>query len=83
MRSLADTPKHTAVTVLAIAGPRAFRRRLLEMGVVPGTRITVTNIAPLGCPIELETRNMRLSIRRTEALHISVSALAPTQVEAA
>ncbi len=45
----------------------------MEMGLVPGTRVTVTNVAPLGDPLEIEVRRGRLSIRRHEAAHILVT----------
>jgi Fe2+ transport system protein FeoA len=47
-------------------------RRLLEMGLVPGTRVTVQREAPLGDPMELRVRNYALSIRRADALRIEV-----------
>lgn len=42
------------------------------MGLVPGTPVTLTRIAPLGDPLELRVRNYALSIRRAEALAIEV-----------
>lgn len=41
--------------------------RLLAMGLLPGTEICVVQIAPLGDPVEIEFRGMRLSLRRTDA----------------
>lgn len=40
--------------------------RLLEMGLLPGTEFTVTKIAPLGDPIEIDMRGYKLCIRKTE-----------------
>ncbi|MBE7453590.1 MAG: ferrous iron transport protein A [Kofleriaceae bacterium] len=73
MSSLADVGRHVPVTIASVDGERSFRRRLLEMGLVPGTRVTVTNVAPLGDPLEIEVRRGRLSIRRHEAAHILVT----------
>ncbi len=42
----------------------------MEMGVLPGTRVSVVRIAPLGDPIEIEVRSYSLSIRRREAAGI-------------
>ncbi|MBZ0233123.1 MAG: ferrous iron transport protein A [Deltaproteobacteria bacterium] len=67
MSSLAKVRRHTPVTIRAVDGERGFRRRLMEMGLVPGTRVTITNVAPLGDPLEIEVRRGRLSIRRLEA----------------
>lgn len=70
--SLAQLKRGTPATVQAIGGERPFRRRLMEMGLVPGTRVAVVNVAPLGDPIEIELRHGRMSIRRHEASLVSV-----------
>jgi Fe2+ transport system protein FeoA len=59
-------------TVRAIACERVVARRLLEMGLLPGTEVEVVRVAPLGDPIELHLRGYRLSIRRSEAMGIDV-----------
>lgn len=51
---------------------RAVARRLLEMGLLPGTEVRVVRVAPLGDPIELSLRGYALSIRKAEAMGISV-----------
>jgi len=71
--SLAETPLGRAVEVHAVDGPRAFRRRLLEMGLVPGTTVRVVTIAPLGDPLRIEVRGGQWSIRRAEAAQIQVA----------
>jgi Fe2+ transport system protein FeoA len=58
--------------VSRVRGERAVVRRLLEIGLVPGTRVTLRRVAPLGDPIELKVRNFALSIRRSEALGIDI-----------
>ncbi len=70
--SLAQLKRGTPAIVEAIGGERPFRRRLMEMGLVPGTRVSVVNVAPLGDPIEIELRHGRMSIRRHEASLVSV-----------
>ena len=55
--------------------PRPLARRLLELGLLPGTRIRVVRHAPLGDPIELCLRNYALSIGREEASNIDVEPL--------
>ena len=59
--------------VKAIFGGRPVRRRLLELGLVPGTQVRVVGISPLGDPLELEVRGARLSLRKKEALGIEVT----------
>jgi Fe2+ transport system protein FeoA len=71
--TLDRVPLAQTVTIVAVGGERAFRRRLLEMGLVPGTRVTPVNVAPLGDPIEIAVMDGRLSIRRHEAMTVTVS----------
>ena len=40
--------------------------RLMELGLIPGTEFSVTKVAPLGDPIEIEMRGYKLCLRRTE-----------------
>ena len=72
--SLADLAVGEEGTIAAVKGPRAFRRRLLELGLVPGTLVRLLAVAPLGDPLELEARGCRLSIRRAEASAIALAA---------
>ena len=72
-KSLADLPLGRAAKVTGVDGPRAFRRRLLEMGLVPGTEVKVVTIAPLGDPLRIEVRGGQWSIRRSEAAQIAVT----------
>ena len=71
-RSLAEIPLGRAAKVTHVEGTRAFRRRLLEMGLIPGTEVRVITIAPLGDPLQIEVRGGQWSIRRTEAAQITV-----------
>jgi ferrous iron transport protein A len=48
-------------------GNTAYRRRLLSMGLTPGTEFTITRTAPLGDPVELRVRGFSLSLRKDEA----------------
>lgn len=49
-------------------------RRLMEIGLTPGTEITVLRRAPLGDPLEVTVRGIHLSVRRSEARSIDVAA---------
>lgn len=71
--SLAQLPLGRAATVTGVDGPRAFRRRLLEMGLVPGVEVRVVTIAPLGDPLRIEVRGGQWSIRKSEAAQIAIS----------
>lgn len=46
---------------------RDYKRKLLAMGLTPGTSIRVTRHAPMGDPTEIEVRGFQLSLRKTEA----------------
>ena len=46
--------------------------RLREMGLLPGTRITLVRAAPLGDPIEIKVRGYHLTLRKSEAAHVRV-----------
>jgi ferrous iron transport protein A len=70
--SLAEIALGRTATVTGVDGPRSFRRRLLEMGLVPGTAVRVVTIAPLGDPLRIEVRGGQWSIRRAEAACIAV-----------
>ena len=51
----------------------AVKRRLVDMGLTPGTEITVRKVAPFGDPIEVNLRGYELSLRRDDAEMIEVS----------
>ncbi|HYG68337.1 MAG TPA: ferrous iron transport protein A [Anaeromyxobacteraceae bacterium] len=58
------------IAKLEAAGP--LRRRLMDMGVLPGQEIRVEKVAPLGDPIEVTIRGYALSLRRHEAEGIAL-----------
>lgn len=70
--TLGDVPLGTTVIVTAVGGEGAFRRRIMELGVLPGTRVQLVRVAPLGDPLELRVRGCALSMRRDEARSIAV-----------
>ena len=74
MPSLLDVPRQKFVVVTRIDGERSFRRRIMEMGLVPGTAVRVVGVAPLGDPLTLELRASKLSIRKREAAQVHVRA---------
>ena len=71
--SLADVPVGQRAEIASIDCERRLSRRLMEMGLLPGTRVRVVRVAPLGDPIELRVRNYSLSVRRAEAAKIAVA----------
>ncbi len=83
--TLSTLPLHQPARIVAVTagegaggqGPsasgRAYRRRLLELGFLPGVEVTVRGVAPMGDPLDLEIRGCRFSLRRAEAACIQVS----------
>jgi Fe2+ transport system protein FeoA len=73
----------SGVVVDNVGGARSFRRRLMELGIIPGIKVEVLRIAPFGDPIELSVRGCNLSIRAAEAQQVEVERLpaeAPAEV---
>jgi len=71
--SLASIEAKRKVKVVSLgASGSVFRRKLLSMGLTPGTIVNVLRKAPLGGPIELNLRGFSLSLRRNEAQDIQV-----------
>jgi len=50
-----------------IGGERSFRRRLMEMGLLPGTPVRVVRRVEVGGLVQLEVRGCHLSLRVSEA----------------
>jgi len=61
------------ITIVGGEGP--LRCRLLDMGLIPKTKISVVKIAPMGDPIELRVRDYELTIRKDDAKNIEVKKL--------
>jgi len=83
MLTLEQVVPGASVVVEKVGGARAFRRRLMELGIIPGTRVEVLRIAPFGDPMELSARGCNLSIRAAEAREVQVQALPATQAASA
>ncbi len=61
--------------IKSVGGEGALRLRLLDMGLIPKTTVTIHKIAPLGDPIELTLRGYELTIRIDDAKMIEVEAI--------
>lgn len=55
-----------------VGGSDEASRRLMDLGLIRGTTVEVVRAAPLGDPIEVKLRGFMLTLRRTEAEHITV-----------
>ncbi len=48
-------------------GSRTYRKKLLSMGLTPGTEFSVIRYAPMGDPVEIQLRGFNLTLRKDEA----------------
>ena len=72
-QTLNDLQPGQSGTILAVGNQSgAVKRRLVDMGLTPGTEVRVTKIAPLGDPLEVSLRGYELSLRRADALQIEM-----------
>ena len=62
----------TSVKVLKVTGNKLSRKRILDMGLTPGTRVEVIRRAPLGDPVEFKLKGYNLCLRKKEAETILV-----------
>ena len=58
--------------ITAVGGDGPLRCRLLDMGLIPHTRVTLQKVAPRGDPIEIRVRGYELTLRVEEAQKIEV-----------
>lgn len=63
---------HKARILSLVGGDKAYRQRLIAMGLIPGTEFTVFRMAPLGDPIEILVRGYALSLRKAEACILEI-----------
>ena len=69
---LADLQTGQQGVIVKVNGHGSFRKRLIEMGFIAGSKVTVIQNAPLRDPVEYEILGYRLSLRRSEAEMIEV-----------
>lgn len=58
--------------ITQVGGEGALRLRFLDMGLIPGTRVLLQKIAPMGDPIQIQIRGYELTIRREDAKKIAI-----------
>lgn len=58
--------------IVTVGGEGALRLRLLDMGLIPRTEVSVRKVAPLGDPIQIRIRGYELTIRKEDAAQIEV-----------
>lgn len=73
--TLADIPEGGRAIIESLPERTPFGRRLMEIGILPGSEVTVVGRAPLRDPIQIRVLGALIAIRRHEALHVGVSAV--------
>ena len=58
--------------VNGIDSDKSLRNHLLDMGLIPKTKVTVRKVAPLGDPIEVTVRGYELSLRKADVEMIEI-----------
>ena len=70
--TLKDLKVGQSGTIANVAGDGALRLRLLDMGLIPGTKVLLQKVAPLGDPIQIQVRGYELTIRLEDANKITM-----------
>lgn len=74
MKPLSELAVGASATVRELPKQGTVFLRLREMGLLPGTPITLIRTAPLGDPIEIKVRGYHLTLRKSEAVSVLVEA---------
>ncbi len=69
---LSDLNVGDKALVKGLHAQNAVRRRILDMGLIAGTRFKVLRVAPLGDPLELVFKGIHVTLRKSEAAGIEV-----------
>ena len=59
-------------TILQVGGEGALRQHFLDMGMIPGTDVTMVKYAPMGDPIQVLVQGYELTLRLADAEKIEV-----------
>lgn len=73
-KRLSEFAPAEAGTVKLVSGDGRVRRRLFDMGITPSARIVMKKAAPLGDPIEVTVRGYELTLRKSEAQSVVMTA---------
>lgn len=76
-RTLADLQPGEAAEVVALHSDGAERRRLMDLGIVPGTRIIAELRSPLRDPVAYRVRGALIALRQSQAVQIEIRSPAP------
>ena len=70
--TLNDLKIGDSAVITAVGGEGSLRNRLLDMGLIPHTKVTLQKVAPMGDPMEIRVRGYELTLRREDAKLIGI-----------
>ena len=70
--TLKELPVGKSGLITGVGGEGILRCRLLDMGLIPNTRVTVQKIAPMGDPMAIRLRSYELTLRMDDAAQIEI-----------
>ncbi len=70
---LNELPVGSSAVVDAVGGSGALRQHFLDMGLIPGTEVSVVKLAPMGDPMEIQIRGYELTLRLADAAEIEIT----------
>ncbi len=72
-----------AATIVTVGGEGALRQHLLDMGLIPGARVSMVKFAPMGDPVEVRINSYELTLRLADAEKIEIRDVADAEKAAA
>lgn len=72
---LSELKPGSKAKIVSLATKSGIKRRLQDMGVLPGEVVEVLKVAPFGDPVEVKVKGYSLSLRKSEAEDIEVEVL--------
>lgn len=79
--TLAELKIHESAIINTVGGEGGLRQHFLDMGVIPGTKVTVVKFAPMGDPMELRIHGYELTLRLDDAKKIEVTTVESDEEE--
>ena len=70
-------PGNDAIIASVDCDEVSLRKHILDMGLTPGTEVTMVKTAPLGDPLELRLRGYELTLRKADAARVTLSDIHP------
>ena len=72
MMTIDDLSIGQSGVISKVGGEGPLRLRFLDMGLIPGTKVLLQKVAPMGDPIQIQVRGYELTIRREDARKIAI-----------